>query len=94
MVAIFRLEDLAPGRIVVAVRSQTDSRGPLLKANVRIDEPLTNTKTANGLRTRTRHRLVQVRYYVQVSGTVVGVDCLPSKPCRPSWSNVRRVVVR
>jgi hypothetical protein len=26
VVAFYRLEDLAPGRIVVAVRSQTDSR--------------------------------------------------------------------
>jgi hypothetical protein len=78
VIAVYQLGDLAPGRIVVAVRSQTDSRGQLLKANVWIGEPLRNTKTAKGLRTRTRHRLAPGRYYVQVSGTVIGVDRLPS----------------
>jgi hypothetical protein len=93
VVAVFRLGDLAPGRILVAVRPQTSLNGELLKVNVRLSEPLRMTKTASGLRMRTRHTLRPGRYYVQVSGTVLGVDCLPSKPCRPNWSNVRRVSI-
>jgi hypothetical protein len=93
VIAVYRLGDLLPGRIVVAVRPRTNDRGALLKANVRINEPLRGTKVAGGLRARTRHTLAPGRYYVQVSGTVVGLDCLPKKPCPPRWSNVRRVVV-
>jgi hypothetical protein len=93
VIAVYRLGDLLPGRIVVAVRPQTGLRGELLKANIRVSEPLRITKTSRGLRTRTRHRLAPGRYYVQVSGTSVGLDCLPSKPCPPRWSNVRRVRV-
>jgi hypothetical protein len=93
VIAVYRLADLIPGRIVVAVRPKTDLRGQLLKANVRLNEPLRSTNTSKGLRTRTRHRLAPGRYYVQVSGTIVGLDCVPSKPCPPRWSNVRRVVV-
>jgi hypothetical protein len=93
VIAVYRLGDLLPGRIVVAVRPQTTVRGALLKTNVRINEPLRIVKSATGQRTRTRHRLTPGRYYVQVSGTVVGLDCLPSKPCPPHWSNVRRVFV-
>jgi len=94
VVAVYQLADLLPGRILVAVRPQTDLRGEFLKRNVRLAEPLRSTKTSSGLRTRTRHRLAPGRYYVQVSGNMVALDCLPSKPCPPRWSNVRRVRVR
>ena len=93
VIVVYRLGELLPGRIVVAVRPRTNARGALLKTNRRIDEPLRGTKIASGLRARTRHTLAPGRYYVQVSGTVVGLDCLPKKPCPPRWSNVRRVVV-
>jgi hypothetical protein len=93
VIAVYRLGELAPGRILVAVRPQTDLRGKLLKANVRLDEALRMTKTAGGFRMRTRHTLVRGRYYVQVSGTAIAVDCLPNKPCPTSWSNVRRLVI-
>jgi hypothetical protein len=94
VIAVYRLGDMMPGRIVVAIRPRTGPRGELLKANIRVSEPLRITRTSKGLRTRTRHRLAPGRYYVQVSGTTVGLDCLPSKPCPRRWSNVRRVVVR
>jgi len=94
VVAVFKLGDLAPGRILVAVSPQTSRGGKFLTDNVRLDEPLRMKKTARGLRARTRHALRPGRYYVEVSGFVLGVDCLPSKPCQPDWSNVRRVVIR
>jgi hypothetical protein len=94
VVAFVRLGDLAPGRILVAVSPQTSRSGKFLNANVRLDEPLRMTKTGRGLRARTRHTLRPGRYYVQVSGLVLGVDCLPTKPCPPDWSNVRRAVIR
>ena len=94
VVAVLKLGDLVPGRILIAVGPRTSLGGKFLKANVRLDEPLRTTKTARGLRARTRHALRPGRYYVEVSGFVLGVDCLPSKPCSASWSNVRRVVIR
>jgi hypothetical protein len=94
VVAVFKLGDLSPGRFLVAVRPQTSLGGKFLHDNVRLDEPLRMKKTARGLQARTRHALRPGRYYVQVSGLVLGVDCLPSKPCPPDWSNVRRVVIR
>lgn len=94
VVAVFRLGELAPGRILVAVKPQTMSSGEFVKANVRLDERLRVTKTATGFRTRTRHALRPGRYYVEVSGIVVGLDCTPKKPCPASWSNVRRIRIR
>ena len=94
VVVVYSLGDLLPGRILVATRAQTAPNGKLLKANVRLNEQLTGTKVANGYRMRTRHTLGTGRYYVQVSGVVVGLDCTPKKPCPTDWSNVRRVVIK
>jgi hypothetical protein len=94
VVAFVRLGELAPGRILVAVSPRTSRSGKFVNANVRLDEPLRMTKTARGLRARTRHALRPGRYYVAVSGLVLGVDCLPTKPCPPTWSNVRRLIIR
>jgi len=92
VVVVYSLGELLPGHILVATRAQTAPNGKLLKANVRLNEQLTGTKVANGYRMRTRHTLGTGRYYVQVSGVVVGLDCTPKKPCKTDWSNVRRVV--
>ena len=94
VVVVYSLGDLLPGRILVATRAQTAPNGKLLRANVRLNEQLTGTKVANGYRMRTRHTLGTGRYYVQVSGVVVGLDCTPKKPCQTDWSNVRRVVIK
>jgi hypothetical protein len=94
VVAFFRLGELAPGRILVAVKPQTTSSGEFVKANVRLNEGLRVTKTATGFRARTRHALRPGRYYVEVSGVVLGVDCTPKKPCPARWSNIRRVRIR
>src|SRR5206468_9385434 len=81
VVVTFALGELAPGRIVVAVHSQTSANGRLLTANVRLNELLRSVKTATGYRARTRHTLAPDTYYVQVSGTVLVTDCTPRKPC-------------
>ena len=94
VVVVYSLGELLPGHILVATRAQTGPNGKLLKANVRLNEQLTGTKVANGYRMRTRHTLGTGRYYVQVSGVVVGLDCTPKKPCQTDWSNVRRVVIK
>jgi len=94
VVVVYSLGELLPGHILVATRAQTAPNGKLLKANVRLNEQLTGTKVANGYRMRTRHTLGTGRYYVQVSGVVVGLDCTPKKPCQTDWSNVRRVVIK
>ncbi len=94
VVVVYSLGELLPGHILVATRAQTGPNGKLLKANVRVNEQLTGTKVANGYRMRTRHTLGTGRYYVQVSGVVVGLDCTPKKPCQTDWSNVRRVVIK
>ena len=94
VVVVYSLGELLPGHILVATRAQTAPNGKLLKANVRLNEQLTGTKVANGYRMRTRHTLQTGRYYVQVSGVVVGLDCTPKKPCQTDWSNVRRVVIK
>jgi hypothetical protein len=90
----YTLGELLPGRILVATSARRTSSGRFLQANVRLNEPLSGTRTASGLRLRTRHALRPGRYYVEVSGTVVGLDCTPKKPCPANWSNVRRVIVR
>jgi hypothetical protein len=93
VVVVYSLGDLVPGRLVVATKAQTGPNGKFLQSNIRFSEPLTGTKVAGGaLRMRSRHRLGPGRYYVEVSGTVAGLDCTPKHPCPTDWSNVRRVV--
>ena len=92
VVVTFRLGELSPGRILVAVRGRTAANGRLVAANVRLNEPLRTTRTATGYRRATTKRVLPAGvYYAQVSGIVVGLDCTPRKPCRQDWSNVRRV---
>jgi hypothetical protein len=95
VVVVYSLGELIPGSLVVATRAQTGPNGKFLKSNIRFSEPLAGTKVAGGaLRMRSRHTLGPGRYYVEVSGTVVGLDCTPKKPCMTDWSNVRRVIVK
>ena len=89
----FSLGELAPGRFVVAVGPATRADSRLVTANIRLDEPLRSVRTATGYRARTSHVLAPGTYFVQVSGTVIGLDCLTPKPCPQDWSNVRRVQV-
>ncbi len=94
VVAVFTLGELAPGKIVVAVRPATGADGALLTENVRLREAIgRTTRVRGGYRFQTRHALRPRRYYVQVSGTVVGLDCTPRKPCPTTWSNVRRLAL-
>lgn len=94
VVAVFTLGELAPGKIVVAVRPATGADGALLAANVRLQETIGRTTRVRGAyRLQTRHTLRPRRYFVQVSGTVVGLDCTPRMPCPTSWSNVRRLLI-
>lgn len=95
VVAVFTRGDLAPGKIVVAVRPATGRDGSFLRQNVRLKEPIAReTPLRGGYRVRTRHTLWPGRYYVQVSGAVIGLNCTPVKPCPVRWSNIRRVAVR
>jgi hypothetical protein len=94
VIVVYSLGELAPGRLLVATRAQTQPNGRFVQSNVRLSEPLRGTKVASGLRMRTRHTLRPGRYYVQVSGTALGLDCTPKRPCPTDWSNVRRVVVK
>jgi hypothetical protein len=94
VVVRYSLGELIPGRILVATSASRDKRGRFVRANVRLNEPLSGTRTASGLRLRTRHALRPGRYYVEVSGTIVGLDCTPKRPCPTDWSNVRRVIVK
>ena len=94
VVVVYSLGELAPARILVATRATTEPNGRFVTANIRLNEPLTGTKLAGGYRMRTKHALRAGRYYVQVSGVVVGLDCTPKKPCKTDWSNVRRVTVK
>jgi hypothetical protein len=94
VVVTYTLGDQAPSKIVVATRPATGLGGQFLDRNVRLREPLSATVRANGAyRMRTRHTLRPGRYYVQVSATVLGLDCTPHKPCPARWSNVLRVRV-
>jgi hypothetical protein len=94
VVVTFTLGDLSPGDIVVASHAKTQPNGAFVKANIVLDEPLKPTKTTTGFRARTAHRLAKGRYWVEVSGLVIAVDCTPHKPCRTDWSNARRVTVK
>jgi hypothetical protein len=99
VVAVFTFEpsespDMAPKHIAVATRTTTRLNGSFVPANVRVQEPITTfTRTANGMRVRTQHKLRPGRYYVKVSGVVIGLDCTPKFPCKELWSNARRVVI-
>jgi hypothetical protein len=93
VVAVFTLNELAPGHIVVAVRPETKPNGAFVAANIRVNETLRAIPVTNGYRDRTRHTLRPGRYYVEVSGIVLGLDCTPHKPCKEDWSNIRRVVI-
>lgn len=86
--------DLAPRSIVVARRPARNADGSFLAANIRLDEALGSTRIRGGYRARTQHTLAPGRYWVEISGVVIGVDCFPAKPCHQTWSNVRPVVVR
>ena len=95
VIVVYRLpSDLAPGRVVVATRARTAPSGEFVKANIRFSEPLAGTRVGSGMRMRTRHTVRPGRYFVEVSGVIVGLDCTPKKPCKPHWSNIRRVSVR
>jgi hypothetical protein len=95
VVVVYTLGDLIPSRLVVARRAQTAPNGRFVQTNIRFSEPLGGTKVAgNAYRMKTRHALARGRYYVEVSGTVMGLDCTPKKPCPTVWSNVRRVFVK
>lgn len=95
VVAVFSVApDVAPTQIVVAVSPKTQRNGEFVAANVRLREGIgTTTKVKGGRRVVTRHTLRAGRYWVEISGMPIGVDCLPGKPCRLDWSNVRRVVI-
>jgi hypothetical protein len=93
VVAVFALGELAPGQISVAARPGTRLNGAFLQANVRLEEPIRARKTSGGYRAQTKRTLPPGRYWVKVSGTVIGLDCTPHKPCKTTWSNARRVVV-
>jgi hypothetical protein len=94
VVVTYSLGELIPGRILVATSASRERNGRFVHANVRLNEPLGGTRTSSGLRLRTRHALRPGRYYVEVSGIIVGLDCTPKRPCPTDWSNVRRVIVK
>jgi hypothetical protein len=95
VVAVFKLgPDLAPRQIVVAASPKTEPNGALVSTNVRLREPIARTtRVPSGTRVETRHRLRPGRYWVQISAQVIGIDCLPAKPCQVTWSNLRRLVI-
>ena len=89
VVAVFTRNELAPGRIVVADRPATRPDGSFLRQNIRLSEQIAReTPLRGGYRVRTRHTLRPGRD-VQVSGVVIGIDCIPVKPCPRRWSNIR-----
>ena len=95
VVAVFTRNELAPGRIVVAIRPATRRDGSFLRQNLRLEEQIAReTPLHGGYRVRTRHTLHPGRYYVQVSGVVIGIDCTPVKPCPVRWSNIRPLAVQ
>ena len=86
--------DTAPKHIAAATRTATQPNGAFVAANVRVQEPITTfTRTPNGMRVRTLHKLRPGRYYVKVSAVAIGLDCTPKLPCKELWSNARRVVI-
>jgi hypothetical protein len=97
VVAVFTFgtdNDMTPGSIAVAAKSAIQADGSFVSTNVRVQEKMsTVTRVTSGYRFRTQHKLRPGRYYVKVSGVVVGLDCTPHKPCNELWSNARRVVI-
>jgi hypothetical protein len=100
VVAVFTLGqaeigDVAPDHIAVATSAATQRDGSFVTANVRVLETMANPAqtTGGGMRVRTVHKLRPGRYWVKVSGKVVGLDCTPKLPCKELWSNARRVVI-
>jgi hypothetical protein len=99
VVAVFTLAsgelgDMAPAHITVAVKPATQPDGSFVPANVRVRESIAyTTQTPAGTRVRTQHKLRPGRYYVKVSGVVIGLDCTPKFPCKELWSNARRVII-
>src|SRR5436305_1786663 len=65
--------DLAPGRIVVAVRPERTADGEFAAAGIRLDEPLKEARVRGGYRARTQRALDPGRYWVEISGVVTGV---------------------
>lgn len=99
VIVTFRVGDLRPGSIEVAVSGVTDARGRFLTRNVRLREAVSaQPDPVTGIVSwRTSGRLPARTYAVQVSGIESdGVtDCLPQlRDCLVHWSNVRRVSVR
>ena len=98
VVAVFTLggteEDAVPAHIAVAVSLATQADGSFLPAKVRVQETMASvTRTSNGMRVRTQHKLRPGRYYVKVSSKALALDCTPKYPCKELWSNARRVVI-
>jgi hypothetical protein len=95
VVAVFALDDLAPGEIAVSSRLRTTRSGAFFASDVRLREWMAPQTQANGLaRWDTRHTLRPGTYYVEISGIVTETDCKPGlHPCREDWSNIRRLVV-
>lgn len=94
VVVTFTLTDLVPGRILVATKRAVRPSGRFVAANIRVNELLRTTKSGSGYKARTKHTLRPGTYYVEISGSAIGTDCIPGKPCRQTWSNVLRVIVR
>jgi len=99
VVAVFTLgdtesSDLVPGHIAVATAPSQQATGSFAPADVRFQESVSSpTRVATGYRIRTQHKLRPGRYWVKVSGVVIGLDCTPHKPCKELWSNARRVII-
>jgi hypothetical protein len=99
VVAVFTLGgtegDVVAGHIAVAVSPATQADGSFVPAKVRLQEAMSAvTRTSNGMRVRTQHKLRPGRYYVKVSSKALALDCTPKNPCKELWSNARRVVIR
>jgi hypothetical protein len=98
VVAVFTLDetqgDVVAAHIAVAVSSATQADGSFVTAKVRVSEAVSAvTRTSNGMRVRTQHKLRPGRYYVKVSSKALALDCTPKNPCKELWSNTRRVVI-
>jgi hypothetical protein len=98
VVAVFTLDetqgDVVAGYIAIAVSSATQADGSFVTAKVRVLEALSSvTRTSNGLRVRTQHKLRPGRYFVKVSAKPLALDCTTKHPCNELWSNARRVII-
>jgi hypothetical protein len=93
VVAVFVLNDLTPGQIVVANKAARTPTGAFLAANVRLRETMAPTYRNGAYHWRTKHVLRPGRYFVEISARPITTDCLPVKTCPVLWSNVRRLIV-